>query len=292
MSNPDSSALPSLPRVEQFDFHGDSLIAVIIDGREAALPIRSVCTAIGLDTQSQSERLREHDVLSQGLRVVKVPMGNRVQSVLAISRRYLAFWLATITPNLVADDIRPKLVRYQEELVDLLDALYGEGSTQPTTAPGEPSLTTLSQRLSAIIAEMRVTREALLASQRRTDEKIAEQDVRLSTVEGLLNERLTTLTGQLDETQQRLLDHVKITAAQQSVIRLAIERLGKRYETRTGKKIYDRLHARFCAELGTPRDDALPAGKYQQALDWLRDRAVEYLPHDPDALLPLQESLI
>lgn len=292
MSNPDSSALPSLPRVEQFDFHGDSLIAVIIDGREAALPIRSVCTAIGLDTQSQSERLREHDVLSQGLRVVKVPMGNRVQSVLAISRRYLAFWLATITPNLVADGIRPKLVRYQEELVDLLDALYGEGSTQPTTAPGEPSLTTLSQRLSAIIAEMRVTREALLASQRRTDEKIAEQDVRLSTVEGLLNERLTTLTGQLDETQQRLLDHVKITAAQQSVIRLAIERLGKRYETRTGKKIYDRLHARFCAELGTPRYDALPAGKYQQALDWLRDRAVEYLPHDPDALLPLQESLI
>ncbi|HMQ29383.1 MAG TPA: phage antirepressor N-terminal domain-containing protein [Chloroflexaceae bacterium] len=292
MSDPGSSALPSLPRVEQFDFYGDSLIAVIIDGREVALPIRSVCNAMGLDAQSQSERLREHDVLSQGLRVVKVPMGNRVQSVLAISRRYLAFWLATITPNLVADDIRPKLVRYQEELVDLLDALYGEGSTQPTTAPGEPSLTTLSQRLSAIIAEMRVTREALLASQRRTDEKIAEQDVRLSTVEGLLNERLTTLAGQLDETQQRLLDQVKITAAQQSVIRLAIERLGKRYETRTGKKIYDRLHARFCAELGTPRYDALPAGKYQQALDWLRDRAVEYLPDDPDALPPLQESLI
>jgi hypothetical protein len=292
MSDPSSSALPSLPRVEQFDFYGDSLIAVIIDGREVALPIRSVCNAMGLDAQSQSERLREHDVLSQGLRVVKVPMGNRVQSVLAISRRYLAFWLATITPNLVADDIRPKLVRYQEELVDLLDALYGEGSTQPTTAPGEPSLTTLSQRLSAIIAEMRVTREALLASQRRTDEKIAEQDVRLSTVEGLLNERLTMLAGQLDETQQRLLDQVKITAAQQSVIRLAIERLGKRYETRTGKKIYDRLHARFCAELGTPRYDALPAGKYQQALDWLRDRAVEYLPDDPDALPPLQESLI
>jgi hypothetical protein len=292
MSDPGSSALPSLLRVEQFDFYGDSLIAVIIDGREVALPIRSVCNAMGLDAQSQSERLREHDVLSQGLRVVKVPMGNRVQSVLAISRRYLAFWLATITPNLVADDIRPKLVRYQEELVDLLDALYGEGSTQPTTASGEPSLTALSQRLSAIIAEMRVTREALLASQRRTDEKIAEQDVRLSTVEGLLNERLTTLAGQLDETQQRLLDQVKITAAQQSVIRLAIERIGKRYETRTGKKIYDRLHARFCAELGTPRYDALPAGKYQQALDWLRDRAVEYLPDDPDALPPLQESLI
>lgn len=193
MSDPGSSALPSLPRVEQFDFYGDSLIAVIIDGREVALPVRSVCTAMGLDAQSQSERLREHDVLSQGLRVVKVPIGNRVQSVLAISRRYLAFWLATITPNLVAEDIRPKLVRYQAELVDLLDALYGEGSTQLASASGEPSLTALSQRLSAIIAELRVTRDALLAAQRRTEEKVVEQDVRLSTVELLLNERLTTL---------------------------------------------------------------------------------------------------
>ncbi|MDW8213235.1 MAG: phage antirepressor N-terminal domain-containing protein [Roseiflexaceae bacterium] len=292
MDDPGSSALPSLPRVEQFDFYGDSLTAVIIDGREVALPIRSVCAAIGLDARSQSERLREHDVLAQGLRVVKVPIGNRVQSVLAISRRYLAFWLATITPNLVAEDIRPKLVRYQEELVDLLDALYGEGSTQPATTTGEPSLTALSQQLAAIIAELRVTREAILAAQRRTDETIAAQDVRLSAVEALLNERLTTLAGQLDETQQRLLDQVKITAAQQAVIRLAIERLGKRYETRTGKKIYDLLHARFCAELGTPRYDALPAGKYSQALAWLRARAAEYLPDDPDALPPLQESLL
>lgn len=176
--NDSGSALPSLPQVEHFDFHGDSLVAVIIDGREVAIPIRSVCGAIGLDVQSQSESLREHDVLSQGLRVVKIPVGNRVQSVLAISRRYLAFWLATITPSLVAESVRPNLIRYQEELVELLDALY------------------------------------------------------------------------------------------------------------------DRLHARFCAELGTPRYDALPASKYQQTLDWLRARAAEYLPDDPEALPPLQESLL
>ena len=91
MNDPEPSALPSVPRVEQLDFHGDSLIAVIIDGQEVVLPIRSVCAALGLDVQGQSQRLREHDVLSQGLRVVKVPTGSRVQSVLAINRRYLAF---------------------------------------------------------------------------------------------------------------------------------------------------------------------------------------------------------
>ncbi len=105
-------------------------------------------------------------------------------------------------------------------------------------------------------------------------------------------QRLTTIQGQLDEAQQRLLDTVKITAAQQSVIRRAIERLAKRHEKKTGKSIYDLLHVRFCAELGTPRYDALPAKKYGEALVWLRARAAEYLPGDPDALPPLQESLL
>ena len=292
MSDSDSQALQPLPHIEPFDFHGDALIAVIVDGHEVALPIRSVCGALGLDTQSQSERLREHDVLSQGLRIVKIPVGNRVQSVLALNRRYLAFWLATITPSQVSDTARPKLVSYQQELVDVLDSLYGTGEAQAAESGTEPALATINARFAALIAELRITRAALLAAQRQTDAKIDAQDVRLSAVEELVGGRLTTIQGQLDEAQQRLLDTVKITAAQQSVIRRAIERLAKRYQKKTGKSIYDLLHLRFCAELGTPRYDALPAKKYGEALVWLRARAAEYLPGDPDALPPLQESLL
>src|SRR5215213_11586627 len=130
MSDSDPQALHPLPHIEPFEFHGDALIAVIVDGAEVVLPIRSVCSALGLDTQSQSERLREHDVLSQGLRIVKIPIGNRVQSVLTINRRYLAFWLATITPSQVNDTARSKLVSYQQELVDVLDELYGTDEAQ------------------------------------------------------------------------------------------------------------------------------------------------------------------
>ena len=71
MSDSDEYALQPLPHIEAFDFHGDALIAVIVDGHEVVLPIRSVCGALGLDTQSQSEPLREHDVLAQGLRIVR-----------------------------------------------------------------------------------------------------------------------------------------------------------------------------------------------------------------------------
>jgi hypothetical protein len=140
-----------------------------------------------------------------------------------------------------------------------LDALYGTGETLAAEAGTEPALATINARFATLIAELRITRTTLLAAQHQTDAKIDAQDVRLSTVEELVGGRLTTILGQLDEAQQRLLDAVKITAAQQAVIRRAIERLGKRYEKKTGKAIYDLLHARFCAELGMPRYDALPA---------------------------------
>lgn len=36
----------------------------------------------------------------------------------------------------------------------------------------------------------------------------------------------------------------------------------------------------------------LPTGRYEDALTWLRNRAAELLPDDPDALPPLQERLL
>ena len=44
--------------------------------------------------------------------------------------------------------------------------------------------------------------------------------------------------------------------------------------------------------MGTPKYALLPAGKYDAALTWLRERAAELLPDDADALPPLQEKLL
>jgi hypothetical protein len=52
------------------------------------------------------------------------------------------------------------------------------------------------------------------------------------------------------------------------------------------------LFGQFCADLGTPKYGLLPAGKYDAALEWIRQKATELLPDDPDALPPLQESLL
>src|SRR5436853_4326291 len=128
-------------RVEEVQFDDDTLIAVVLEGEGVAVPVRLICEALGLSVQTQNARLQEHEVLSRGLRVVRVPLGERLRPVIAILDTYIAYWLATVTPGLVKAEVRPKLVRYQTELVSLLNQLYGRDleslpAIPPTTDPG------------------------------------------------------------------------------------------------------------------------------------------------------------
>ncbi len=117
--------LPARPRIESITFNDDPLQAVILDGREVVLPVRAICAVLGLDADTQAENLQQHDVLAQGLRYVRIPAGRSLQTVLALHRRYLYLWLASIPPSQVRPEVRPKLKAYQEELVELLNAIYG-----------------------------------------------------------------------------------------------------------------------------------------------------------------------
>ncbi|NNJ13063.1 hypothetical protein EKD04_022310 [Chloroflexales bacterium ZM16-3] len=283
--------LPELPqrpvRIESVDLDGDEIIAAVLEGEGVAVPIRLVCDALGLATQPQSDRLREHDVLSQGLRVVKVPIGGRIRSVLAIMHTHIAFWLATITPSQVRDDVRPKLVRYQKELVVVLNALYGPAiPTLPLNSPATTDTalipTEIHQQLAATVRELRTLRDVLLASlaeQHATREQVGSIDDRLQTVEDVVED---------------LRQIVKISAVQAEYIQRSIKRIAIRYLQRTNTTIntYERLFAQFKIDMGIPRYDALPASKYDRALAWLHQQAATLLPDDPDALPPHQEQLI
>jgi len=96
----------------------------------------------------------------------------------------------------------------------------------------------------------------------------------------------------VDELQQQLMQHTVVTLAQQEFLKRSIQRIASRYKQRTGNERYGMLFGQFCKALGTPRYDALPAHKYEQALDWIEAQARALLPDDPDAIPPRQERLL
>lgn len=274
----------------EVQFDGDRLTAVILEGEGVAVPVRTICEVLGLDLDAQSERLRNHEVLARGLRVVNVPVGGRVRSVMAILHRWLPFWLATITPSLVHVDVREKLVRYQIEVADILAALYGNELTV-TPAPSDSSLPALHQRLAESLTEVRLAREALLAAQQHIQYLQAMHE---QTTGQLTNheERLESIEGVMDDLQTQIAAYTTITAAQQEVIKRSIQRIATRYKQKTGTDIYARLFSAFCVAFKTPKYALLPASQYTQAVTWIQQQGVAYLPDDPDALSPLQEALL
>lgn len=278
----DASAEPQEEAsIKEFEFRGDSLIAVMLQDEGVMIPTRVVCDALGLDAEAQARRLREHEVLSRGLRIVRVPVQGRVRAVLAIHQRYVGFWLATIPPSQVRDEVREKLVAYQLELVEIISRIFSPQLAQvPLPGTSDSVTTALQQRLIDALAEVRLARESLLAAHQQTQSQLQSHEERLSVVEGMM-----------DELQLQLVSH-PITAAQQAVIKTAIQHLAARYRRKTGQDIFARLFTQFCVDLGTPKYALLPAAKYDDALAWLRTQAQTLLPDDPDSLPALQQPLL
>ena len=301
MTDEPEQSLVRRSHYQELSFDGDSLMAVIVEGEGVAVPVRTVCAILGLDVETQTERLQEHDVLSGGLRYVKLPIGSRVRSVLAILHTHIPYWFATIAARQVREELRPKLVRYQEELVLVLSTLYSGETALTQSIDTAANMMTLSQRLATALAEVRRLRDELVQTQRsllqhqeETHERFDEQDVRITRIAGLLDEQVHAVRSETEALQQQIDQTVPISSAQQSYIRLNVQRIAARYKKRhsDAPKIFDRLFAEFCLELGTPRYDALPSGKFPEAVAWLERKAAQFLPNDPEALLPRQESLL
>ena len=290
----DSSATSPVPTgspYREIQFDGDTLVAVLLEGEGTAVPVRVICQALGMDVASQSERIQAHEVLARGLRVVRVRQGSQLRSVAALLHRYIPFWLATISPHQVDAAVRPKLVRYQTELVDILAALYSN-EWQPTAiTAANPTVAALQSSLAQALTDLRLAREALLAIQQQQTaqgQQLIDHQERL----GSHDAQIAEVAGVMDEMLEQLAKHTTITGPQQEAISRAIRQLAARYQKRTGKEIFGKLFGEFCIHFGTPKYGLLPAGKYREAMLWVRARASELLPDDPEAQSPIQEALL
>jgi hypothetical protein len=277
---------PPAPIYRDIEFDDDRLPAAIVVGDGVLLPIRSVCQVLGLDPKTQVDYLRSHPVFVAGLREIRITIDNRLRTVAAIHHEYLAFWLANIHPHEVAEHLRDKLKRYQEELVGILNALYGP-QLAPALPPGtsdalvptgtDSVLVALHARINELAVELRLAMEA-------------EQQHRRETTQN--TEAITALHDIVGDLQQQIAEHIPITPAQQEAIARGVRGLAQRYKKKTGKELFGQLFAELCRSLGAPSYDKIPSGKYEQALDWLEQKARQLFPDDPDAAPPRQERLL
>jgi antirepressor protein/ORF6C domain-containing protein len=278
------------PREEIVEFEGDQLIAVVLDGDGVAVPLRIMCESLDLDTATQIENIRAHPVLSRGMRMVNVTIGGRVRSVAALIHTMIPYWLATIPPNMVKATSRDKLARYQAEVANVLAQLFYGTDAIPTEPAADPTVAALQQRMGGLLREVRLAREALLAAQQQYLQQFETHQQQLVEQQ----QQITDLAEIVTELQ----DIIPIGPEQAAYLQGAMKHLARRTTQRRAKagqteeNLYQLLFGEFKAKFRLPRYDALPARRYAEALAWLKERAAELLPDDPNALPPHQEQLL
>lgn len=101
------------------DFHGQSLVAVLIDG-QPYVAMKPICENIGLQWNGQFERIKRNPIMNEGIRVTRTPSKGGDQETLCLPLDMLNGWLFGVDVNRVREEIRPKLMQYQKECFGVL----------------------------------------------------------------------------------------------------------------------------------------------------------------------------
>lgn len=100
-------------------FFGSEILVINHNGKPY-VPMKQVAENIGLVWHAQFERLQRNEVLSQGIRVIRIPSNGGEQEVVCLPLHYLNGWLFGVKVSKVKPELKEKLIRYQKECYEVL----------------------------------------------------------------------------------------------------------------------------------------------------------------------------
>ncbi len=112
-------------------FHDETIQIIIGDDGGEYVPLKPLCVRIGIDWNRQRRRLKAASK-RWGTAYLDTPSAGGDQEMTCIPRVRVGGWLYSITPNLVKEEVRDTLIRYQQELDLVIDAYLSGSHTQET----------------------------------------------------------------------------------------------------------------------------------------------------------------
>lgn len=100
-------------------FNNQSLFATLIDS-VPYVAMKPICENIGLNWDSQRQRIQRHPILSKGTVMITAPSKGGLQEMLMLPLKMLNGWLFGVDSTRVKPEIRDAVIKYQEECFDVL----------------------------------------------------------------------------------------------------------------------------------------------------------------------------
>lgn len=132
-------------------FYGDEIQGVVIKstplGRAIFVPVRPLCTFLGIDWPGQRRRINGDTVLSEVVKPIEVSTAGGPQVMQCIPLEYLNGWLFGINANRVRDDIKERVLLYQRECYKVLAGHFLERETTTDLSPAAAESIAQLQRI-------------------------------------------------------------------------------------------------------------------------------------------------
>lgn len=105
-------------------FHNQTLSATLVNNIPH-IALKPICENIGVDWEAQRQKINRHPVLKQVACMIKATCPgtdgkNYSVDMLMLPLKYLNGWLFLIDSNRVKEEIKPRVIEYQEECFEVL----------------------------------------------------------------------------------------------------------------------------------------------------------------------------
>ncbi len=204
-------------------FYDKPIIVVRLSDERPGVVLRFLCENLQIDTAGQVQRIRRTEAIADDLIPVRVESDGGPQIMQVLVLRAVPFWLAGIDPKRVREEIRPDIIRYQREVVDVL---YTWAQTQHTLpkptdlVPAEPAQPVLPAQDASFATwrEYYLRMAAIMEWQMDVDQWRGSVESRLESVEAM--------TGLIPEILERLGPQT-LTSAHQRQVQALVHQLSQ-----------------------------------------------------------------
>ena len=100
-------------QMELVPFHDHHILSICIDGK-IYIVMKPIVERLGLKWSAQHERIKNHPVLAEGIRITRIPSAGGDQEMLCLELEAFHGWLLSITPTRILDlEVRGLVIQYQ-----------------------------------------------------------------------------------------------------------------------------------------------------------------------------------
>lgn len=255
MADESMALMPVEERV--VEFYGDEIKGVCVIHTPSNrpvyyVPLRQLCDYLGVNYSGQRQRIERDPVLSKKIRDVQVSTAGGPQAMPSLPLDYLNGWLFGINANRVKEEIRDRVIRYQEECYQVL----ADAFVRSPAGDALDQVEALGQALITLAREQRQFNARLTV----TEDDIAG-----------VKDEVSDIARRMVVLEDKVAPGEPVTEEQAAQISQAVRAIAYKIAERTGRNEYGGVYSELYRKFGITSYKLLPADRYQEAMAFLQE---------------------